>query len=72
MFGVTLINTIAVLFAVLGRLSNNKNLFWLAIIVCIVGFGIRTNYGNDFDAYKLILRSNLFLIYSISMISMTD
>ena len=52
MLAVTIINIIAILLTYLSRYKNFKHGFGVSILVLIVFFGIRYNYGNDYASYS--------------------
>lgn len=54
---VTLVNIFAVLLAYLSRLDRYKFCFEFSIILLICFYGIRYNYGNDYESYHLMFQS---------------
>lgn len=51
MIAVTIVNIVAVLLTFLSRYKNFRYGFEIAILVLIIFFGVRYNYGNDYPGY---------------------
>ena len=56
MIAVTIINILAVIFIYISKYKNLRYCYEIAIIILIVFYGIRYNYGNDYGAYSLMFQ----------------